>query len=838
PDRLSELELLTLSRLSEADVAALSTAILGEVGKQPDLLDLLQRETEGNTFFVVEVIRALAEEAGQLAAIGRSELPENLIPDGIQTIVTQRLDRLPQNARELLSQAALTGRQLDLAVVEKLGPGIDVLNWWLPLCAEAAILEISDNQWHFSHDKIRIGILARLSAKTTQTCHENIALALADLYGEDVNYAAQLAFHWGEAGNEDQERHYSVLAGRHAIAQFAYDEALNLLNRALALTVEANLVSLYEIHLMREQIYNVQGNRDKQVEELEKISQLAITIGDENRRLDVILREMAFAAVVGKYEEVVEKAQEAVKMSAELGVDTRTVTGYLMWGESLSTQAQHETARTILQKGLDLGRQIGDVNNEVAILRVLSIVSIENAAYEQAREYGEEGLTLARKINNRWEEGELLKVLGMLEARLVEYVKAAELFDASLAVKKREVGDRLGELNIIRNLMVLELLRSYQRSYELTKEYVFEGLATSREIDDKQSEGAILNGMALLCMYYGQFVEADSYLLEGLRISEEINYPLMSVILLNNLGISAAYQDRLDDARAYYQKALSLVQELDLPREKSDVLYYFGLLEQSQGNIDIARDYFQQALEICKEMQLHLAIQSQAALAWIAASLGESAEPYLTDSMNYWSENPQLDGIEFLGKVYLNLYGALQKTGDPRAKDLLSHAHQFLQNVADSLEDEGIRESFLENITEHQEILRLAEMASKHDESIAPPVPIGSVLNESETDTTLMINNRYVLHEEIGRGGMGIVFKVTDRLTRDVVALKQVAVAGAEFDKAYRQSLTHEFQILAGLRHPNIISVLDYGFGEDRRPFFTMSWLREPKTILEAGQDA
>ncbi|MEM9777646.1 MAG: hypothetical protein AAF902_23920, partial [Chloroflexota bacterium] len=100
------------------------------------------------------------------------------------------------------------------------------------------------------------------------------------------------------------------------------------------------------------------------------------------------------------------------------------------------------------------------------------------------------------------------------------------------------------------------------------------------------------------------------------------------------------------------------------------------------------------------------------------------------------------------------------------------------------------------------------------------------------------INGRYILHEEIGRGGMGIVYKATDRLTRDIIALKQVATAEAEFDKAYRQSLTHEFQLLAGLRHPNIISVLDYGFGEDRRPFFTMTWLNEPQTILEAVQHA
>jgi len=45
--------------------------MLGEAGRSADVLDLLERETEGNVFFIVEVVRALAEEAGGLFNIGR-----------------------------------------------------------------------------------------------------------------------------------------------------------------------------------------------------------------------------------------------------------------------------------------------------------------------------------------------------------------------------------------------------------------------------------------------------------------------------------------------------------------------------------------------------------------------------------------------------------------------------------------------------------------------------------------------------------------------------------------------------------------------------------------------
>ena len=76
------------------------------------------------------------------------------------------------------------------------------------------------------------------------------------------------------------------------------------------------------------------------------------------------------------------------------------------------------------------------------------------------------------------------------------------------------------------------------------------------------------------------------------------------------------------------------------------------------------------------------------------------------------------------------------------------------------------------------------------------------------------VANRYQVQEQIGRGGMGIVFRAHDRLLDRVVALKQVTVDDAQLQ--YRRAeniddlrlqLTQEFRTLATLRHPNIISV-------------------------------
>ena len=72
PEELPEIQVMRLDRLDAEAIHALSVSMLGESGSEPEVVDLLQRETEGNVFFLVEVVRVLASEAGRLSDVGAS----------------------------------------------------------------------------------------------------------------------------------------------------------------------------------------------------------------------------------------------------------------------------------------------------------------------------------------------------------------------------------------------------------------------------------------------------------------------------------------------------------------------------------------------------------------------------------------------------------------------------------------------------------------------------------------------------------------------------------------------------------------------------------------------
>lgn len=87
-----------------------------------------------------------------------------------------------------------------------------------------------------------------------------------------------------------------------------------------------------------------------------------------------------------------------------------------------------------------------------------------------------------------------------------------------------------------------------------------------------------------------------------------------------------------------------------------------------------------------------------------------------------------------------------------------------------------------------------------------------------------VLRQLYRLDSEIGRGGMGVVYRATDRELMREVAVKVVSEA-ASTDA--RQRLIREARAAAALNHPHIISVYDFG-EEQGIPFFVMELVDGP----------
>ncbi len=238
--RSRQLTALALHPLTEADVAELTTALLG-VPPHPTLCQLLWKESEGNPFFLEEVLRAWLE-TGTLTltpsqANISTSLPESL-PASISGLIHYRLARLPAEVLETLRTAAILGRTFAGSfLAEVMGQDEELVEERLLTAVRAGVLRSDPPEMYtFSHDTLRECLYSEVTATRRRRLHGFIGRILeARLDQEDAQQLAQLAFHFAHSGDRARGATYSELAAAQAVRTAAHREAMHHYHAALDL---------------------------------------------------------------------------------------------------------------------------------------------------------------------------------------------------------------------------------------------------------------------------------------------------------------------------------------------------------------------------------------------------------------------------------------------------------------------------------------------------------------------------------------------------------------------------------------------------------------------------
>jgi len=255
-----------LDRLTEVSVGRMLEALSGQAPPAA-MTKVVYAETEGNPFFTEEVFHHLAEEGRLFDEQGawRADLhvDDLAVPEGVRLVIGRRVKRLSEDARRVLTTAAVAGRSFDLQLLEMLSDAEgDVLLSALEE-AEAAklILTVSSGRevrWEFAHGLIRQTLESSLSLMRRQRVHLRVADAMEQVYGANVErHATDIAQHLYQAGvaaDPDKTVRFLTLSGDQALESAAFDEALRRLTDALAIQEEhdaENQRSISDLHFKR-----------------------------------------------------------------------------------------------------------------------------------------------------------------------------------------------------------------------------------------------------------------------------------------------------------------------------------------------------------------------------------------------------------------------------------------------------------------------------------------------------------------------------------------------------------------------------------------------------------
>jgi DNA-binding SARP family transcriptional activator/tetratricopeptide (TPR) repeat protein len=228
---------LELTGLAEPEVAEL-VAALGVPAADPGFVRALHGETDGNPFFIEEVVRHLRESDRELQ--GAVALTEAGVPDGVREVTARRLRHLRAESRQVLQVAAVIGREFDYDVLDAVSPlDDDALIAALEEGVEARVLREAGRvgRYAFTHALVRATLYDGLSQLRRARLHGRVGEAIARLRSADLDpHLPQLAHHFAQAAPVEQPERaidFALAAARRADRLLAWEEAAQHYRAAL-----------------------------------------------------------------------------------------------------------------------------------------------------------------------------------------------------------------------------------------------------------------------------------------------------------------------------------------------------------------------------------------------------------------------------------------------------------------------------------------------------------------------------------------------------------------------------------------------------------------------------
>jgi predicted ATPase len=241
---------LRLDPLGKAEAGEMLAALLGveAAAGLGRLQDMILGKTEGNPFFVEEVVQTLAEEGvlrGERGSYRVEKVPTELhMPATVQAVLAARIDRLPAEEKELLQLLAVIGKAFRFGLVQRVADQPeDALHGLLAgLQGREFIYEqpaFPEPEYTFKHALTQEVAYGSVLTARRQVLHARTAQAIEEVFRStlDAHYA-ELARHYSRTDHAAKAVEYLRLAGTQAAERGAYDEAIAQLSRGLQLLQE------------------------------------------------------------------------------------------------------------------------------------------------------------------------------------------------------------------------------------------------------------------------------------------------------------------------------------------------------------------------------------------------------------------------------------------------------------------------------------------------------------------------------------------------------------------------------------------------------------------------
>lgn len=577
PHRFTRIDLQPLSDRE-------SDQFVNELLSVADLPDVLQGRirdiTDGNPFFIEEVIRSLIDQEFVVQTLPgkQNELPEwrfvgkleDLhIPESLQTLLTARIDRLDPSARKTLQAASVVGRTFYYKILDVINRSLHLTDSGLE--REILILQRTDLiretsrfpelEYIFRHSLTQEAAYGTLLLKQRREYHLRVGEAIEQIFADRLDEFFPILAHHFQMANDRRALKYETLSGDDAMRLNALSVAAEHYQKALGMVTaekgDADVNTVSHLYSRLGRVYELEADYRKALEVYGEMEARAGVLGDDHLKL---------AALISK--------------------------GTVL---ALPTPIQDsETALDLSKSALKLARMLGDRRMEAKVLWNFLLVHNYTGFMQQGIPFGEESVRIARedKLNEQLAHSlqdlahAYLGVERMGEARKV-LAEALELWKEFGYVPM-----------IVENLMRIVYERLVTGNFA-------DGLAASEEAlklaEQIQNDWGKVNSQLftnLIRIAMGDIGTAIRKLNWAIPIAEKVGHPA-AILLPVHLSIAYENLGQFDRAFEYARKANA--RSTSFPPFRIIGLAQLVHMHLLKGEMQSAREHLETSFDLGKE---------------------------------------------------------------------------------------------------------------------------------------------------------------------------------------------------------------------------------------------
>jgi DNA-binding CsgD family transcriptional regulator/tetratricopeptide (TPR) repeat protein len=548
---------IVLPRLTSPDTEAMLRAIFDQ--SQPiraEFLHAIQELTDGNPFFIEEVVRSLIAGGGifRSGRWERREVEQLRIPRSIQDAVIRRVETLSQGALRVLRLAAVAGRFFDFAILQAL-TGQDeptLIELFHELVAAQLVIEESADRFAFRHALTRQAIYATMLARERRVLHLAVAQAIEALQATPPEaYLADLSYHFSAGEDWEKVIEYGERAGARALALYAPHAAVEHFSRAVYAAGRRGIAPAAQLIRERGRAWTILGEFDRALVDYQAVLAQAEANGDTDAIWRALL-DLGSLWSGNDYTRAGEYFERALELARTL-CDSDAIAGTLveLGGWYLNTERTDEAEKS-LQSALVIFEESGNLHGVARSIDLLGTVS---------------------------------DIAGDIIQMRRRYERAAALF--------RELGDRQGLCSTLSTMLIANggyifepvVVPRHVSAADAKREFE-EALAIARDIGWRAGEAYALLNQTLSLGSHGDYGSALTFARDSLAIAREIDHRewmagaewIHGVILMDLLAVPLAQE--------YFERALALARESGSLHWISHTAAYLAESRLLQGDLD------------------------------------------------------------------------------------------------------------------------------------------------------------------------------------------------------------------------------------------------------------